>query len=135
MKRRHFLFAVAATAVLPALAWADTVDPALARAATAYLHLCDSGDFGTAWDQSADVVKTAVQRGPFVASMKQARTPLGAVVKRTLSDTKKTNLPGAGNSVIFTYDTAFKARAGVQEVLVFSQGSDGQWKASGYHLH
>lgn len=70
-------------------------------------------------------------------SLDAARTPLGAVVSRTLREVRPaTELPGApdGEYVVFQFDTAFEHKRAAVETVTPMRDSDGRWRVSGYFI-
>ncbi len=88
-------------------------------AARSWLALADAADAAGTWTASAP------------------RSPLGAVVSRTLRDARPaTELPGApdGEYVVFQFDTRFEHKRTAVETVTPMKDSDGAWRVSGYFI-
>jgi len=112
-------------------------DPAAERAANEWLKLIDAGDARASWRATATLFRKAVTEEQWTQSLAAARSPLGAVVNRTLKHAESvTQLPGApdGDYVVMQFDTQFeKKRAGVETVTPMLD-TDGRWRVSGYFV-
>ncbi|MGI4721083.1 MAG: DUF4019 domain-containing protein [Janthinobacterium lividum] len=133
-----FAFAAAAQEPGQDRAAAPSADAAAAAdAAKAWLALADAGRHGEGWAASAAALRGAVPLAQWEAAMAAVRTPLGAVVSRTLSSSHPTRtLPGApeGEYVVLQYRTDFANRAGAVETVTPMRDADGTWRVSGYYV-
>jgi len=112
-------------------------DPAAERAANEWLARIDAGDATGSWRSAASLFKKAVTQEQWSQSLAAARSPLGAVVTRTLkSADSATQLPGApdGQYVVFQFDTQFEKKRAAVETVTPMQDTDGQWRVSGYFV-
>ena len=103
-----------------------------------FLRLVDGKQYAESWDAASDLFRQAVSRNEWVAQVRQAREPLGAVVARTLKSLENQKDPrGAppGDYLLVTYDTTFAASPKHwTETLPLIKGPDAQWHAVGYFV-
>jgi len=112
-------------------------DPAAERAANDWLALIDAGDAVASWRSAASLFKKAVTQEQWSQALAAARSPLGAVVTRTLARAESTTqLPGApdGHYVVIQFDTQFEKKRAAVETVTPMQDTDGQWRVSGYFV-
>lgn len=138
MKRVSTLLLGAAMALaLNAQAQTPEDIAAAQRAAEAWLSLADAGNYGQTWDDAAPQSQAMVAKAPWEAAIKTARTPLGALAKRTLQGADySASLPGApsGEYVVIRYSSDFAEKKGAVETVVPMRGTDGKWRVSGYFV-
>jgi hypothetical protein len=107
------------------------------QAAAVWLALVDAADYGRSWEQGAALFQGAVSKPAWIAAARSARTPLGAVVSRTLQSAEfSRTLPGApdGEYVVVTYQTEFAHKASAIETVTPAHQPDGSWKICGYFI-
>jgi hypothetical protein len=112
-------------------------DPAAERAASEWLQLIDAGDARASWRAAASLFKKAVSEEQWSQALAAARSPLGAVVARTLKRAESaTQLPGApdGQYVVIQFDTQFEKKRAAVETVTPMRDTDGQWRVSGYFV-
>ena len=105
-------------------------------AAEKWLALLDAGDYGKAWDQTAQAFRDRVKREQWVESLPKTRGPLGAAKSRTVEVASvKPSLSGMpdGEYVTVRFSTNFEKRNDAQELvtLVYEGGA---WRPLGYGL-
>lgn len=131
--------AIAASMLLASSAFAqeDQQVTQAKAAAASWLVLLDAGQYPATWTQGASMFQSAVSQENWQAAATQVRTPLGAVVTRTLKQAQFTrNMPNApaGDYVVIQYDTTFANKAGLVETIIPMRDKDGTWKVSGYFV-
>ena len=107
------------------------------RAARDWLALADAADASGTWAAAASLFRRAVTEDEWARSLNAARTPLGAVVSRTLRDGRPANeLPGApdGEYVVFQFDTQFERKRAAIETVTPMRDADGSWRVAGYFI-
>jgi len=112
-------------------------DQSAEAVARSWLALADAADAAGTWAAAASLFRRAVPEEHWVRSLSAARTPLGAVVSRTLRDVRPTTeLPGApdGEYVVFQFDTRFEHKRTAVETVTPMKDSDGTWRVSGYFI-
>ncbi len=106
-------------------------------AAKAWLALVDAAQYARSWDEAASIFKAAVARPDWENTCRSVRSPLGAVLSRTLeSATFTRTLPGApdGEYVVIQYDTKFENKAAAVETITPMHNKDGSWRVAGYYI-
>lgn len=116
---------------------ADEREKAAADAATPWLALVDSGQYGESWFQAAGAFRGAMSKEQWKNALDSVRAPLGKMVSRNLKSasytTKIPNAP-AGEYVILQYQTDFERASGMVETVTPMLEKNGQWKVSGYYI-
>ncbi len=106
-------------------------------AASNWLGLIDSGDYGASWDHAAQLFKNAVSKEQWAEKISGVRAPLGKMNSRELkSASYQTSLPGApdGQYVIIQYDSSFEHKKSAVESVTVMMDKDGLWRVSGYFI-
>ena len=106
-----------------------------AEAAGRWLALADAGNGEATWHAAGAVFQAAVSQKDWTAALDQARTPYGALTRRTLADARATRtLPGApeGDYVVLQYQSSFANRPTVTETVIVMRETDGNWKTITY---
>jgi hypothetical protein len=106
-------------------------------AALMWLALIDAGNFGTSWDEAADIFQQHIAKTAWASAAANARTPLGAVISRKLASARYAKtLPGApdGEYVVIQFSTHFEHKADATEFVTPERAKDGSWKVSGYFI-
>jgi hypothetical protein len=127
------LFLLASTASI----CGEAPETAATASADHWLSLIDAEHYGASWDEAAPLFKGAVGRDQWEKMLKNTRAPLGKLLTRTVkSAVYKTSLPGApdGRYVVIQYQSSFEHKQSAVETVTPSQGSDGQWRISGYYI-
>jgi len=102
-----------------------------------WLVMADAEDAPSTWAAAASLFRQAIPLDQWARSLSAARTPLGAVVSRTLRDARvATELPGApdGEYVVFQFDTQFERKRTAVETITPMRDTDGRWRVSGYFI-
>ena len=123
---------VAATAV-----FAGDLQEEAVKAAESWVGLVDVGEYGTSWDQSAELFKAVVSKGKLEQSLNSARKPLGELISRKVISTKyATSLPVApdGEYVVIQFTTRFTNKKSAIETVTPMKDPDGAWRVSGYYV-
>ena len=105
-------------------------------AASAWLNLVDHGAYSDSWAASSANFKSHINANQWQEAVKPVRTPLGAVVTRTLTtEDNRTSLPGApdGHYKVLRFTTQFAAKKDAIETVVLSEEA-GDWKVAGYFI-
>lgn len=107
------------------------------EAADRWLALVDAGDYTHAWDEAAALLKGAIARDAFAASVHAARSTFGDLKSRTrTSSTYATTLPGApdGEYVVIETSARFDRKQHAVETVTPMKDPDGTWRVSGYFI-
>jgi hypothetical protein len=107
------------------------------RVAREWLALADAANAPGTWSAAASLFRRAVAPDDWARSLDAARTPLGAVLTRTLRAARPaTELPGApdGDYVVLEFDTQFERKRAAVETVTPMRDTDGQWRVSGYFI-
>ncbi len=107
------------------------------EAASAWLTLVDSGEYGESWDEAAELFRAAMGRDRWVTTLGNVRGPLGAVLTRTVGSAEfTTELPGAppGAYVVIQFETSFANFPNAVETVTPMRDPDGSWRVSGYFI-
>lgn len=125
--------------VTPAMTQADETgaQEAGVAAAKSWLDLVDQHKYAESWQDAAAYFRNAVAQQEWAKTLEATRTPLGAVVSRTLDGASyRTSLPGApdGEYVIATFHTEFQNKKEAVETVVPMKEKDGSWRVSGYFI-
>jgi hypothetical protein len=102
-----------------------------------WLALVDAGDYGTSWEEAAQLFKNAVSKEQWIEKTKAVREPLGKMISRNLkSATYKTSLPGApdGEYVVIQYESSFEHKKSAVETVTAMIEKDGHWRVAGYFI-
>lgn len=144
MIRRTFLAGLGAALVLAAVPAAvmsadASADPAPADPAVAsqrWLALIDRADYGASWTEASPEFQKRIPQDKWVAAVRGARGPLGAVKTRSVSNVTKTKtMPGLpdGDYAVVEFQTAFANKAGAVETVTLI-GEAGVPKVGGYFI-
>jgi hypothetical protein len=105
------------------------------KAAQAWLELVDSGKFEESWQEGAELFKNAVTKKDWAKTLREVRSPLGKVLKRTLKSKEYTktlaNAP-AGEYVVIKYETSLEKMKSAIETATLMLDKDGKWRIIGY---
>jgi hypothetical protein len=117
----------------------DNAGVAEAKAVSArWLELSDAGNYGAAWEQSADAFRAAVPRQDWENAGKALHAKFGPVTSRTLkSATYSNSLRGAppGEYVVVQYLAQLEGGRTAVETVTPQRAKDGSWKVSGYFIN
>jgi serine/threonine protein kinase len=108
---------------------------ALTKAAQTWLAELDGGNYEQSWQSAAQSFRNAVSQNEWVARSEKIRKPLGAIVSRKLSGSRRmTTMPGMPDGAYFeiTFDTSFAELMSAVETVKFSMEEDGQWQVISY---
>ena len=126
-----------ASATMPAGDSSNAFKELAAQAAgEKWLGLLDRGEYGTAWDQCAQLFRQRVTREQWIDSLPSTRAPFGAVKARKVElAAYKTSLPGApdGQYVTVRYRTSFEKKEDAEELVTLAF-EDGLWRPTGYFI-
>ena len=106
------------------------------KAALAWLHQIDEGEYRASWDSAGVAFKAAVTPEQWKASLDQARGSIQELTDRTLiSATYAADLPNApaGEYVIHVF-SADTDNTSVIETVTMMRDPDGVWRAGGYFV-
>ena len=120
----------------PAVRAEEEADP-VTGAASAWLALTDRGEYAQSWAEAASYFRTAAPQEQWVQAITAVRSPLGAVISRTLRSAESArSLPGApdGEYVVMQYDTAFEHKQSAVETITPMRDTDGAWRVAGYYI-
>jgi hypothetical protein len=105
--------------------------------ARAWVGMIDAGQYDTAWDEAAEMLRNAIPKATFVEQTKAVRAPLGKVESRSTRSVSYTNsLPGApdGQYAVIQFQTSFENKKQAVETVTPMKGEDGKWRVSGYYI-
>lgn len=111
-------------------------DPEAEQVAREWLALADAGRAAECWAAAAPS-SAAPSEEQWTRALDAARTPLGAVVERTLKEGRAmTELPGApdGEYVVFQFETRLEHKRAAVETITPMREADGRWRVSGYFV-
>jgi hypothetical protein len=139
MTRRRSLLVVlacclSATVIGSALAQ-DPRATAAQKEARSWLALTDRGDAPASWSATGKQFQNAISADKWADSLKQVRSPLGAVVERTLLSTEfATSFQGApdGDYVLLVFRSSFAKKIDSGETVTLEHEADGAWRVIGY---
>jgi len=101
-----------------------------------WLVLLDDQKYEDSWKQAGAMFRSEVKQDEWVAVLKRARQPLGALDARAASrvDFAKT-LRGApdGDYAIIHYKADFKAKSITERLTLVKE--DGKWEVAAYAIH
>jgi hypothetical protein len=106
-------------------------------AATPWLALVDSSQYGESWFQASSDFRGAASKEQWIHALNTVRAPLGKLASRQLkSAIYTTKLPNThpGEYVVVQYDTSYEKAPGMHEIVIVSQEKFGAWKVSGYFI-
>jgi hypothetical protein len=122
---------------VPAYGSQGEAEDAAIEAALEWLKPVDAGDYGSSWEEAAELFRNAVSKGDWERSLGAAREPLGALVgRRVESAVHTTELPGApdGHYVVIQFRSSFDNKRSAVETVTPMLQNDGVWKVSGYYI-
>ena len=102
-----------------------------------WLKAVDTENYSEVWSDASELLKSAVKKEQFEASLQSTRKAFGKLVSRKeKSRTYKTTLPGApdGEYVIFQFETSFENKKAAIETVTAMLEKSGQWKTAGYYI-
>ncbi len=146
MRANHFaglLVAVACclcslAAIVPGPAEAQDPRASAAQgAALAWLALTERGDFAGSWRAAGKQFQKAITADKWDEALSKVRTPLGALVERTIVSTQfTTTFPGApdGDYALLVYRTSFAKKIDSRETVTLQREADGVWRVIGYFI-
>lgn len=106
-------------------------------AAEAWGSLIDAQRYDDAWNESAAMVKSSMNKERWIAELRRARNSMGQLQSRILKDASPTReLPNAprGEYYLIQYQTIFVNRLSANETLVMVLEPDGRWRVAGYYI-
>ncbi len=137
---RRRALAVLSTCALAAMRLAVAQDPRVSdaqRAARDWLALSDAGDPLSTWKTAGAKFQAAMPPAEWGNAISKVRTPLGALVQRTLASTQTTNQFAGqppGDYALLVYRTAFANKTDASETVTMEREADGQWRVIGYSI-
>ena len=105
------------------------------KEARSWLELTDRGDALASWRATGKQFQHAIGADKWADSLKQVRSPLGAVVERTLLSTQfATSFQGApdGDYVLLVFRSSFAKKIDSGETVTLEREADGAWRVIGY---
>jgi Protein of unknown function (DUF4019) len=112
-------------------------EKAATDAASPWLKLIDSGQYGESWFQASSDFRGAASKEQWIHALETVRAPLGKLVSRHLkSATFTTKLPNTrpGEYVVIQYETSYEKATDMNETVVMMLEKNGNWKADGYFI-
>jgi hypothetical protein len=109
------------------------------RAARDWLALVDKLDFAASFAAAGDKFRAPITQEEWADALAKARSPLGAVVQRTIAETTfdRASTPDGGpelDIVVILFRTAFANRTGGSESVTLALDPDGAWRVIGYFI-
>ncbi|TFY96861.1 DUF4019 domain-containing protein [Ramlibacter rhizophilus] len=111
------------------------MEQAAQLAAQGWLLLLDRRDWGTAYDTSAAMFRSAVKLPQWMDGIPKVRAPLGKVIERKpVEAVYRDKLQGRpdGDYVTILFATQFEKKPDAQEILTTVREPDGKWRVTGY---
>ena len=105
--------------------------------ALSWLHLVDQSQYAQSWQEAGAAFRQQITREQWVGQVKAARTPLGALNRRTLDSASYAEvLPGAppGSYVVLVYRSSFAKLSAAAEQVTVGREKDGTWRVVGYFV-
>ena len=115
---------------------AEFKEIAAQAAADKWLAAIDRGEYGQAWDDTAQLFRQRVTRQQWIDSLSSTRAPFGAMKSRKVElAAYRTSLPGApdGQYVTVRFRTEFDKKETAEELITLSF-EDGLWRPTGYFI-
>ncbi len=139
MKRQLVKFIAVALllSVVSCTAEQSEQEKAAVDSAKTWLSIVDKGNYAKSWDEAAAYFKGALKKDQWNSALTAARTPLGALVSRTVKNTAyKTALPDApdGEYVVIVFESSFENKKTAIETVTPMMDADGSWRVSGYYI-
>jgi hypothetical protein len=126
-------------AMAAAVGWAQ--DPRAVgaqNAAREWLAIADNLDAAGSWNSAGKKFQGAMPADEWSVALRQARTPLGAVIQRTMLTTSfdKVLPNGApeGEYALIVYRTAYVNRVDTRETVTLEREADDTWRVIGYFI-
>ena len=110
---------------------------AASAAAEAFLHLVDTDQYAKSWQISASLLKGKISEQEWVDQLQRTRAITGALVERTqdsISYSTSAKDSPEGEYVLITFDTTFKAKSEVSELVTVMLDKDNTWRVAGYFI-
>ncbi|MDR2191315.1 MAG: DUF4019 domain-containing protein [Endomicrobium sp.] len=110
---------------------------AIDKTVTAWLSKMDKGYFQQCYDETAQTLKTTLDKKQWLDNMAAYRKPLGEAEKRKeINMFYENQLQNAkeGDYVIAQYAAVFQQKIAVVESVTLVKEQDGSWKVFGYSL-
>ena len=108
------------------------------QAARSFLVLTDRDDGKASWQVTGKQFQNAITDVRWAEALHDVRSPLGAVIERTLLSTQfMTNFAGAakdGDYAILVYRTSFANRKDARDTVTLEREPDGVWRVIGYFI-
>jgi len=103
----------------------------------AWLALIDQGKYAASYDNASLKMQVSIPRDEWAKSVESWRRPLGTIVSRNIADIRVAeNPPGmpAGQYLVFVYQSNFRNKSNVTELVTLLQTDSGEWRVLTYHL-
>ncbi len=110
---------------------------AASAAAGKFLHLVDTDQFAQSWQISASLLKEKVPEQKWVDQLQRTRAITGPLVERTqdsMSYSTSAKDSPEGEYVLITFDTDFKQKPDVSEIVTVMLDKDKTWRVAGYFI-
>lgn len=110
---------------------------AASAAAGKFLKLVDADQFAESWQISASLLKQKVSEEKWVDQLQKTRAVTGPLVKRSedsMSYSTSAKDSPEGEYVLITFDTDFKAKPDVSEIVTVMLDKDKTWRVAGYFI-
>jgi hypothetical protein len=107
------------------------------KTAKAWLSKLDKGYFQQCYDETAQPLKSNLDKTQWLANMTSYRKPLGEADKRKEINMFYENQPQnaeAGDYVVAQYASVFQQKITVVESVTLIKDKDGSWKVFGYSM-
>jgi len=107
------------------------------KAASAWLHLIDTGKYGASYSATAMTFQSHLTKQQWVSAAGSVHTQVGALKSRKLMKGQEmTSLPGMppGNYAILQYRSIFAKMPNAVETAVLERGHDKKWRINGYFV-
>jgi hypothetical protein len=121
----------------PALAAQDVRSAGAQAAAREWLALTDRQDADASWAAADGKFQAAMTVDRWTTALQQVRSPLGALVQRSVVSTRfAASLPAfpPGDYAIVVFRSSFAKRTTAQETVTLDRDKGGTWRVVGYSI-
>lgn len=106
-------------------------------AAESWIAIVDGAEYERSWEPLSEKLRQKVSREAWATDMRNLRSPLGALRKRSLVGTRYArDLPEAppGEYIVVQYSSSYENFPAVLETVVPMRDDDGAWRVAGYFI-
>ncbi len=107
------------------------------RAAIAFLHRVDAGEYARCWEEASELLQKMLSREEWVDQLGRIRAITGPILERTTDRISYTDAAidaPPGEYVVVTYVSKFALKGFVIETITLILDRSGEWLVAGYFL-